>query len=141
MVERQLDIFKSRKQRGVIARPRAKEFELHCMIADVLRRWCSPLWRYTHMPAGEKRDMVTAMRLKRMGVTPGWADFQFFGPRRAVVFMELKRPGGGGRLSEPQEELSRFLVDCGHKYITTNDFQHALDQLRDLEIVLARVSA
>ena len=141
MTERQLHLFRSKKQRGVIVRPRTSEFQLQCQVAEVLRRWCSEWWIYTHLPMGEKRDPVTAMRLKRMGTMPGWPDFQFFGPRRAVVFMELKRPGGGGRLSEPQEELSRFLVDCGHTYIFTNDFQHALDVLRDLEIVRVRVSA
>jgi len=71
-MERQLHLFRSKRQRGVPLL-RAKEYELHCMVADTLRRWCNPLWRYTHIPAGEKRDMVTAMRLKRMGVMPGWA--------------------------------------------------------------------
>jgi len=136
---RQLNLFKGKRQRGDRI-PHAKEYELHCMVADALRRWCSPLWRYTHMPMGERRDPATAMRLKRMGVTPGWADFLLVGPRCAVVWLELKRPGGG-MLSDDQDELAQFLKACGHTHIVTNDFQHALDLLRDHGIVSARVSA
>lgn len=135
----QLSLFRGKRQRGV-APPRAKEYELHCQVADVLRRWCSPHWRYTHLPMGERRDMATAMRLKRMGVTPGWPDFMFVHISGTVVWLELKRPGGGARLSEEQEELAAFLAQA-HPHIVTNDFQHALDQLRDLGIVRASVSA
>jgi len=141
MTERQLHLFRSKKQRGVIVRPRTSEFQLQCQVAEVLRRWCSEWWIYTHLPMGEKRDPVTAMRLKRMGTMPGWPDFQFFGPRREVAFLELKRPGGGGRVSEEQLAVSTRLQWCGHKYHCTNDFQMALDWLRDLEIVRVRVSA
>lgn len=136
-MQRQLHLFKKSK-RGE-PWPRAREYELHCMVADVLRRWCSPAWRYTHMPMGEKREQATAMRLKRMGVTPGWPDFLFCGPRRQIVWLELKRPGGGV-LSDPQEELAQFLKLCGHCHVVTNDFQHAIDVLRDLSIVQARIS-
>lgn len=134
MTERQLHLFRGKKQRGDRI-PHAKEYELHCMVADVLRRWCSPAWRYTHMPMGERRDPATAMRLKRMGVTPGWADFLLVGPRKTIVWLELKRPGGTAAASDGQDELAQFLRACGHRHIVTNDFQMALDLLRDLGIV------
>jgi len=126
MAERQLGLFKGPRQRGVTAKPRAKEYELHCMVADTLRRWCSPEWMFTHNPAGEKRDPATAMRLKRMGVMPGWPDLQCFGPLAQVVFIELKRPGGGRRLSEDQERLSQHLMLCGHAYYCVDDYDTAL---------------
>ena len=137
-MRRQLNLFRGKRQRGEPI-PRAKEYELHCMVADVLRRWCSPYWRYTHMPMGEKREPATAMRLKRMGVTPGWPDFMFVHITGTLVWLELKRPGGG-TLSEVQEDLAKFLATSS-VHIVTNDFQHALDQLRDLGIVRAMVSA
>jgi hypothetical protein len=139
-MQRQLHLFKGPRQRGVAA-PRAKEFELQCMVADVLRRWCDPAWLYTHMPMGEKRDPVTAMRLKRMGTTPHWPDFVFFGPERRVLWLELKRPGGTATPSDEQDERARQLVERGHSYVCTNDFTEALDLLRDLGIVRARVGA
>jgi len=136
---RQLHLFKGKRQRGEPV-PRAKEYALHCMVADALRRWCSPSWRYTHLPLGERRDMATAMRLKRMGVTPGWPDFVFVHLSGKVVWLELKRPGGSARLSEEQAELAAFLAH-GNPHIVSNDFEHALDVLRDFGIVRARVSA
>jgi hypothetical protein len=141
MAERQLGLFAGKRQRGVTARPRAKEFELQCMVADVLRRWCDPAWIFTAMPMGEKREPVTAVRLHRMGVVAGYPDMVFFGPASRVCWLELKRPGGGGRLSDTQEERSRQLVDRGHEFLCTNDFEAAIDWLRDRGIVRARVSA
>lgn len=141
MSERQLHLFKGKRQKGVPL-PRAREYELHCMVADTLRRWCHPMWRYTHMPMGERREPATAMRLRRMGVTPGWPDFLFCGPRGAIVWLELKRPGGGGVMSEEQASLALHLTAvCGHTHIVTNDYQMALDLLRDHGIVRVRVSA
>lgn len=152
MHERQLHLFKGKRQKGVL--PRSSEFELHCMVADALRRWCDPAWRYTHLPMGEKRDPATAMRLKRMGVTRGWPDFMFFGPRKQVLFLELKRPGprrlrewqgtlsAMNKPSDEQEEMAQHLCGvCGHSYFCTNDFQSALDLLRDFGIVISRIGA
>jgi len=139
MSERQLDLFKSKRQKGTLL-PRASERALQCAVAHTLRLWCHPMWRYTHMPMGEKRDMPTAMLLKRMGTTAGWPDFLFCGPRGAIVWLELKRPGGG-HMSVEQESLALHLTTvCGHVYICTNDYDMALDQLRDHGIVRATVS-
>lgn len=138
MVERQLHLFKSKRQRGTPL-PRAKEYELHCTVADALRRWCSPFWRYTHIPAGEKRDMVTAMRLKRMGVVAGFPDFVFAGPDAQVFWLELKRPGG--RLSEGQSEIALHLIKCGFGYLCTDDYGDAIGTLCDRGIVRVRVGA
>ena len=120
--------------------PGISEFALQCSIADALRLSIDPAWIWTAMPMGEKRDPITAMRLKRMGVVAGYPDIVLFGPQCRVVWLELKRPGGG-RLSEVQEIRAQQLRECGHTHIVTNDFQHALDLLRDLGIVRARVSA
>ena len=85
---RQLSLFKGKTQRGVAPAP-PKEFQLHCMLADTLKLCCSDRWRWTHLPMGEHRDIITASRLKRMGVQPGWPDFIFIGPGE-VIFLELK---------------------------------------------------
>jgi hypothetical protein len=70
---RQLHLFKSRRQRGILA-PAPNEYQLHCAVADTVKRWIMPGWIYTHIASGEKRDQVTAARLKRMGVTAGFPD-------------------------------------------------------------------
>ena len=133
---RQLHLFKSSRQRGT-APPPAKEFELHCVFADTLKVSMMPGWRYTHLPFGEKRDPPTAARLKRMGVTPGWPDFIFVGPYRAVFWLELKRKGG--TLSDAQRDVMGHLMRCGFGYLCTNDLQDAITTLKDLGIVRAEV--
>jgi hypothetical protein len=96
---RQLHLLKSRQQRGT-APPGPSEYQLHVAVANVVRRWIMPIWIFTHIANGEKRDAVTAARLKRMGVTAGFPDLVFFGPAGQVCFVELKAKGG--RLSEAQ---------------------------------------
>jgi hypothetical protein len=140
MIGRQLDIFKGRRQRGAKL-PTPKEYELHCMVADVLHRWCHPDWRYTHLPLGEYRTPATAARLARMGVTRGWPDFMFFSCNTGdlVHFLELKRVGG--RLSEDQEEIARHLIAGGCWYHVADNFDDALRVLREAGIVRVKVSA
>lgn len=133
---RQLSLFKGRRQRGVQAPP-PLEFHEHCVLADICRRWLDPRWRFTHIPLGEHRTDATAGRLNRMGVTPGWPDFMFVGPNRAVFWLELKRRGG--RLSEAQIDLGAHLAACGFAYFVTNSVKGAVDELKALGILRANV--
>jgi hypothetical protein len=134
----QLSLFKGPRQRGdALASP--KEFDVHVALADFLRRWTLPGWHWTHIPLGEYRNPITASRLKRMGVQPGWPDFIFIGPGRAVFFLELKRRGHGQ--TPEQARIAAHLIDCGCTYLCTDDIEDALATLRELGIVRARVSA
>jgi hypothetical protein len=139
MIGRQLDIFGGKRQRGVKL-PSPKEYELHCMVADALHRWCHPDWRYTHIPAGEYRTPATAARLARMGVRPGWPDFVFISkvPGSPAQFMELKRRGG--RLSPDQEDFARHARAGGCGHYVVDSFDDALRVLRDAGIVRVKVS-
>jgi hypothetical protein len=85
-----------------------------------------PNWIFTHIASGEKRDQVTAARLKRMGVTAGFPDLMFIGPNGVVCWVELKAKGG--RLSAAQAEVASHLVVCGHGYHERLSRHH-----RDLE--------
>jgi hypothetical protein len=136
---KQLSLFKGKRQRGITAKP-PLEFEIHCVIADIIRRWISSDWRYTHMPLGEERDhrinvktgqrySLSGLRLKRMGVTKGWPDFMFVGPGCQMFWLELKRPGSG-RLSEEQVLLGAHLVACGHGYLATTSIDDAVETLK-----------
>jgi hypothetical protein len=134
----QLSLFKGPRQRGTKLPP-PKEFASHCFIADLLRRWCSKEWRYTHLPMGEKRDKGTAARLKRMGVTPDWPDFLFVGPDGCCFWLELKRKGSG-RLSDGQHDMAMHLVACGHAYLCTDSVDEAVAQLKALGILRSTVN-
>jgi hypothetical protein len=132
----QLDLLKGKRQRGR-RRPAAPEYSLHCLVADVLVRWCTRDWRYSHFPAGEWRHPATAGRLKRMGVTRGWADFQFFHVAGPVCFLELKRRGEVP--SDAQKALAFHLIKAGHGFAVVDNFRDALEVLRAWRIVPATV--
>lgn len=68
-----------------------KELVLHMTVAKLLREHCLPDWRWTHFPAGEKRNIKTAAKLKQMGLQPGWPDFLFISPLGTLHCLELKR--------------------------------------------------
>lgn len=143
---RQLHLFKSNRQRGVKP-PAPLEFSSHVFVADVLRRWCSARWRWTHLPLGELRDFKfdkhgqryspSGNRLKRMGVQPGWPDFLFAGPSARVAWLELKRRGN--TLSEAQEDVEEHLRQCGFDYLVTDNVKEAVDWLKSLGILRATV--
>jgi hypothetical protein len=108
--------------------PPAPEFNLHCMVADVLRRWADPAWRFTHIASGEFRTKATAARLKRMGVIAGWPDFILLSPAGRPHFLELKR-----RNATPTEEQREFAEWCtAHdvSYAIARNFDTALDFLK-----------
>ena len=132
----QLNLFKGPRQRGVRVAP-PKEFLLHVSLAKILKVSMMPGWRYTHLPFGEHRDAITAGRLKAMGVTPGWPDFMFTGPRASVFWLELKRKGLG--LNENQKDVCKHLVGSGFGYLMTSDIEDAIATLKDMGIVRARV--
>jgi hypothetical protein len=142
----QLSLFKSKRQRGVKSPP-AKEYVTHCMVADTLRRWQMPGWRWSHFPAGEYRHPATAMRLKRMGVQVGWPDFILLAPIQTfedlhefggVHFLELKRKGS--KLSEWQQSFSEFCVLNGYPYFWCDNYKDAINKLKAWGAVKASVS-
>jgi hypothetical protein len=133
----QLSLFKGKRQRGVQPPP-PLEFQLHATLADICRRWINPRWRFTHLPLGEKRDLVTAARLKRLGTTPGWPDFIFAGPGSQVFWLELKRPKRG-RLSEDQADIIGHLVACGFGVLVTTSIDDAVATLKQAGILRANM--
>lgn len=132
----QLDLFKSKKQRGTTKAPSPKEFAVHCALADTIRRWINPGWIWTHFPAGEerpaefvngKRVSFAGARLKRMGLAEGWPDFIFFHVAGQVDFLELKRRGQ--KPDSIQDAIGAHFTAAGHGYIWTDSFDVAVAHL------------
>lgn len=134
----QLSLFRGKRQRGVRLPP-AKEYEVHCLVADTLKKWCHPDWRYHHSPSGEKRDIVTAARIKRMGAVPGFPDFILFSPRKTYL-LELKREGSG-RLSDEQQSFADYFDKHDHPYAVAWTFSDAMAILKHWGAVRVTVSA
>jgi hypothetical protein len=78
-----------------------------------------------HVPSGEHRNVVTAVKLKRMGVVPGVADFLMFIPGTTVA-IELKNHGG--QQSEAQKKFQEQWIKLGHWY----EIARSLEQFQDI---------
>jgi VRR-NUC domain-containing protein len=120
----QRDLFTKRVRKP----PAAKEIAIHCMVADVLRRWLSPGWRFNHIASGEYRLPATAARLKKMGVQPGWADLILINSAGQAFFLELKRRGG--HLSEAQEQFAQWCGEHSIPFAWADSLDEALAVLR-----------
>jgi VRR-NUC domain-containing protein len=127
MPARQLHLFHGKRQRGSVP-PSPTEYQLHCAVVDTVKRWIMPGWIFTHIASGEKRDQVTAARLKRMGVTAGFPDLILFGPHGEVCAIELKAKNG--RLSEAQAAVKRHLEQAGHGYHCGSDYRDIIETLK-----------
>lgn len=73
-----------------------------------------------HVPSGEYRDIATALKLKRMGVVPGVADFLMFTPN-ARVAIELKDQKG--IQSKSQKLFQGRWEACGNHYKIARSFE------------------
>ena len=120
----QRDLFMRRIRKA----PPAPEFALHAMVADVLDRWLSPGWIFTHIPSGELRDKVTAAKLKRMGVKAGWPDLLLLGPDGRPHCLELKRRGRC--LSDTQVLFATWCDQHGVPFDCCDNFDDALARLK-----------
>jgi hypothetical protein len=120
----QRDLFTKRVRKA----PPAPEFALHCMVADILRKWATPGWQWTHLPFGEYRHPATAARLKRMGVQRGWADFILLSPAGVAHFLELKRRGAD--LSDAQKDFGQWCRAQNVPFEWANRFDAAVAVLK-----------
>ena len=91
----------------------------HVKCADWLR---SKNIYFHHSPNGEKRSLHVGAKLKRMGVKPGWPDFElpFPTPHYHGLFVELKALDG--HLSPVQREVLGELGNRGYKAICVYGF-------------------
>jgi hypothetical protein len=78
-----------------------------------------------HVPSGEKRDIATAMKLKRMGVIPGVADFLMFTSGYNIA-IELKDKGGAQ--SPGQKRFQMNWEKLGHEY----EIVRSLEEFQDI---------
>jgi hypothetical protein len=124
----QIDLF-SRRVRAEVYKRSASEFQLTCMVADLLRASAAPGWLWTHFPAGEQRPNMAGVRLKRMGLMAGWPDFILLPPVLGPAhFLELKRYRGVA--SDAQLDFEMWVVSRGYPYVRAEGFEPALTALR-----------
>ena len=99
-----LPLFPARGKHRAYTEPKApppKEFALHLAVADHLKAFAHPDWRWSHYPAGEKRDPRAAAKLKAMGLQKGWPDFLLIAPNGRLHALERR----GEAMTEEQEDF------------------------------------
>ncbi|WP_448043737.1 VRR-NUC domain-containing protein [Bradyrhizobium liaoningense] len=75
---------------------------------------------YFHVPNGGGRSAIEGARLKQSGVKAGVPDLIFLAHQRFYC-LELKEPGGNGRLSPAQLAMHPRLIDAGVTALATLD--------------------
>lgn len=133
-----LQIIEGRRARPRKAKiPRPKEHKLQSDVAAVLADHCLPEWRWTHFPAGERRDVITGARLKRFGLQRGWPDVQLVSPAGLFHGLELKRPGGD--LTEDQEAFRLWCIRSGVPHAVAYTIDEALTALDDWKCLRIKI--
>jgi len=92
-------------------RPPSEHEEQAGFVAWFRARW--PHVLIFAVPNGDKRALSVAKRLKAEGVVPGVPDL--FVPEWRL-WVEMKRTKGG-RLSQEQKDMIRYLEGCGYTVI------------------------
>jgi hypothetical protein len=108
--------------------PAASEFKTCCALADTMLRFGAPGWLWTHFPAGEHRHLSAGARLKRMGLKPGWPDYQLVDEGGQLHFLEMKRRGEA--LTEAQAEFRAAVQARGVPYAVCFSWAEAVKQLQ-----------
>jgi len=127
---------KARPRKAPIIRP--KELTLHMSVADVLRRYAKPEWRWTHIPSGELRDVRVARKLKQMGLKRGWPDFALISPRGLFHALELKRIGE--TLTDDQDEFHMWCVSHGVPHVVAFTMRDVLVALHTWNCLSINIS-
>lgn len=97
-----------------------------------------PGWLWTHIGHGEKRDKVTAARLQRMGLQPGWPDFILIAPTGVHYWLELKR--GRARLTVDQEAFHIAMLKREVPCRVARSFEEAIAILTDWGAIRVRLA-
>jgi hypothetical protein len=108
-------------------------------VADILKAHVLPTWRWSHFPAGERRDVRTGARLKRMGLRRGFPDMILISPAGLFHGLELKRIGQ--TLTDDQADFQLWCIRHGIPHsvaFTLDQALAALDHWSCLRIKITR---
>jgi hypothetical protein len=127
MRQRALPLFPARGKPRAYVEPKGtppKELSLHIGIADYLRAYADPSWRWAHYPAGEERDKRQAAKLKAMGLQRGWPDFLLVAPGGRLHALEAKRRGED--MTDEQEAFAAWCAEQSIPFACTDDLRDAV---------------
>ena len=94
------------------------------------KRYPALRWLF-HIPNGEKRDRITAAKLKAMGVRAGVPDLCLPVPRKGYHGLYIELKAGTSRPSKTQQGWIAFLAGEGYLVKICYGFQEAASALLD----------
>jgi VRR-NUC domain len=84
---------------------------------------------FYHIPNGEKRSIITAVKLKKMGVLPGIPDYHLPVARRGFHSLYIELKSETGRVSDTQQKLHLELVRRNNVVVIAFGAQDAIHYL------------
>jgi nicotinamidase-related amidase len=118
--------------------PAPKEILLHIAVANLLKGFIAPGWRYTHPASGEHRDKRTAAKLKAMGTQPGWPDLILISPQGVLHSLELKRKGEG--LKPTQKDFRDHCHVHGWPWAMADNLEEAVGALKSWDCLRVEIT-
>ena len=77
------------------------------------------------IPNGGKRDLITATRLKEVGVTAGVPDVFFSLPNDTYHGLYIEFKDGRNKLTKPQAQMKLVLENAGYRHEICYDWEEA----------------
>lgn len=122
--------YRERQQRG--QRPQKAPVPLEHAEQAALVKWYRAqypyhAWALAAWPNGGWRNKITAAMLKAEGVQPGMPDLFLSIPVAPYhgLYIEMKRRGGKGRVTEPQRVMQKKLAEVGYCVRVCRGFDEA----------------
>lgn len=126
----------TRLKKGLVPRlPKASEDYLQMAVAEYLDMALAPGFRWFHPPNGGSRNVIEAVKLKRMGVKRGVPDIWIIGPCRfhdyvpMVFVIELKI--GRNKPTGEQKEWAEFIVNLGGLSAMCRSLDEVIEQCNE----------
>lgn len=109
------------------------EYQLQCLVADLLRLQGREGLCWFHVPNGEHRSPRTGARLKRMGTKRGVGDLILLWEGRAIA-LELKADKHSYQ-SKEQRDFEREWILAGGLYKVCKSYAEVVDFLSLLDCI------
>lgn len=110
---------------------RSKEEESHCIgFMQSMEMSCGALPELRlmyHIPNGGSRHIAEAVKLKRMGVKRGVADYHLPVPRSGYASLYIEFKSAKGKLSPEQDAFAEAVTKEGNLYVIARDWLSARD--------------
>lgn len=110
--------------------PKIKESSLQISCVEYFQRIYPKLSPYLiHIPNGGKRNLLEALKFKKMGVKPGVFDLLFMVPTKQHVGLWIELKVGNNSLTENQKNFQKLAESSGYKTVVIKTIEEFLSEI------------